>query len=392
MSEPVEIRVGVIGTGHVSQEFVRELLRRSTYRLGKVLTRRPLDSVRDFPRPDALTNATDELIESSDVVFECSGDAVHAAEVIGRVLDTGLPVVTLNSEFHVTVGSHYVARGLLTEAEGDQPGSLAALNEDVLAMGFSPLAYTNMKTFLNRNPTLEDMQYWGERLGYSLPMVTSFTDGTKVQIEQCLVANGLGAGIARQELIGLETDDLDKAAAELGQVADRLGHPISDYILARGLPHGVFIIARHDESQAANLRTLKMGDGPYYTLVRPYCLVHLEVFKTIDRVVRERRPLLNNGLLPRIGVAAVAKRELAPGEFVERGCGGFDLRGICVNIAERPGHLPICLASRMHVRRRVEPGQILRMDDVELPESTALAAWQAIERQVLAEKRRVAAC
>ena len=42
-------------------------------------------------------------------------------------------------------------------------------------------------------------------------MVTSFTDGTKVQIEQCLVANGLDAGIAKEDLIGLETGDLKHA-------------------------------------------------------------------------------------------------------------------------------------------------------------------------------------
>ncbi len=36
--------------------------------------------------------------------------------------------------------------------------------------------------------------------------------------------------------------------------------------------------------------------------------------------------------------------------MIERGCGSFDLRGTCVNIAERPGHVPICLASELHVQ------------------------------------------
>ena len=73
--------------------------------------------------------------------------------------------------------------------------------------------------------------------------------------------------------------------------------------------------------------------------------------------------------------------------MIERGCGSFDLRGSCVNIAERPGHVPICLASDLRIKRRVEPGQLLTMDDVELPATEALAAWQAIERRVLAARR-----
>ncbi len=383
MRDGRELSIGIIGTGFVARHFVYELERRKGYRLAKVLTRRPLDRCPEFPRQDALTGALDDLIEASDLVFECTGDTIYAATTLGRVLDAGKPVVTLNAEFHATIGSHFVDRGLLSEAEGDQPGSLAALHEDVVAMGFAPLVYGNMKAFLNRNPNPDEMRYWAGRQNYSIEMVTSFTDGTKVQIEQCLVANGLGGGIAQEELIGLATGDLKQAAKELAPVAERLGHPISEYIVDIGLQHGVFVVARHDERQATALRNLKMGEGPYYVLIRDFCLVHLEAFKTIEQVVRQQRPLLNNGRTPRISVASVAKRALRPGETIARGCGSFELRGICVNIADRPGHVPICLAQDMRVRRRVEPGQVLSMDDVELPESEALAAWQTIERRVL---------
>ncbi|HSA79481.1 MAG TPA: hypothetical protein VLE23_01580 [Geminicoccaceae bacterium] len=387
MSSLPKTSVGIIGTGFVARHFAFELERRPGYRLARVLTRRSLDRCPDFPRRDALTDSLDELITASDVVFECTGDAFYAARTVGRVLDAGKPVVTLNAEFHATIGAHFVERGTLSEAEGDQPGCLAALAEDAVATGFEPLVYGNMKAFLNRDPTPEEMRYWAERQDYSVEMVTSFTDGTKVQIEQCLVANGLGAGIAKEDLIGLATGDLKVAAAELGAAADRLGHPISEYILDRGLQHGVFIVARHDERQATPLRNFKLGDGPYYVLIKDYCLVHLEVFKTIERVMQGRPPLLNNGALPRVGVASIAKRALKPGELIARGCGSFEVRGSCVNIAERPGHVPICLASNMRVRRPVERGQLLTLDDVELPETEALAAWQAIEHRVLAASR-----
>ena len=383
MMQGPQLKVGVIGSGFIARHFVRELFRRPEYRLSKILTRRSPNNRADFPYSDALVSDLDAVIEESDIVFECTGDPHYAASTVGTILDAGIPVVTLNSEFHASIGSNYVKRGLLTEADGDQPGCLASLHEDAVAMGFSPLVCANMKAFLNLDPTPEEMDYWAKRQNYSLDMVTSFTDGTKVQIEQCLVANGLGMDIAQEGLIGLPTADLKAAAIELGEIAERHGAPISDFILDRSLPHGVFIIARHDDGQATALRNFKMGDGPYYLLLRDYCLVHLEVFKTIDRVMREERPLLNNSSQPTISVASIAKRELKPGDRIDRGCGSFDLRGECVRISDRPDHLPICLARDMRIRHRVERGQVLCMDDVELPESDALSAWIAIRDRQL---------
>jgi predicted homoserine dehydrogenase-like protein len=82
------------------------------------------------------------------------------------------------------------------EAEGDQPGSLAALHENVRLMGFRPLVLGNIKRFLDKNPAEAEMMHWSAKQRLSLHQTVSFTDGTKLQIEQVLVANGLGADIA----------------------------------------------------------------------------------------------------------------------------------------------------------------------------------------------------
>lgn len=376
-------RIGVVGSGFVSRHFVSELWHRPQYRLSGVLTRRRVDQCPEFPRPEALTKSLDELVDGSDLVFECSGDAIHAAEVIGKILDAGIPVVTLNAEFHVSVGSHYVGRGVLTEADGDQPGCLATLNEEALDIGMNVLAYVNMKAFLDRNPSRENMLFWSKKQGYSLPLVTAATDGTKVQIEQCLVANGLGANIAQEDLLGIETADVAEAATILGEAARLRGHPISDYILDRSSPHAVFVVGTHHEAQKLPLQNFKLGRGPYYTLSRPQCLVHLDAFKTIRRILEGGPVLLDNSETPCIGVASIAKQELKPGQFISRGFGSLELRGSCVRIVERPGHLPICLANNIRIKRRVEPGQVLTLDDVEVEETQAFSAWRSIERRVL---------
>ncbi len=375
-------RLGLVGTGFVGRHLALELRRRPDWRLGAVLTRRA-GPVPGFAEEE-LVHEIDRLIERADIVLECTGDVAWATLVVERALEAGRPVVTYDPELHVTTGSALLGRGLLTEAEGDQPGSLAALAEEARDMGFEPLVYGNLKGFLDRDPSPEAMAHWAERQGLSLSMVTAFTDGTKLQVEQCLVGNGLGADIVQEELLGPAEADLDRGARILADAAERLGRPITDYLLGRGFPHGVFLVARHSEDQRAALRYLKMGDGPFYTLLRPQVLVHLEAFKTLARIREGRGPLLDNSPCPRLSVAAVAKRRLEPGRRIARGAGSFELRGICVRIAERPDHLPIGLARELVIRRRVEPGQIVTFDDVELAPSRALELWAVVRGRALA--------
>lgn len=377
------IRIGVVGTGFISRLTALTAPTLRGFEVARVLTRRPLDSCGDYPRADLLTNSLDELLDASDVIYECSGDPLHAFDVASAAVEAGLPVVTMNAEFHVSCGSHFVGRGLVTEAAGDQPGCQAALREEAVAMGFRPLVYGNMKGFLNHTPTLEEMEFWGAKQGISLPMVTASTDGTKVQFEQALVANAFGATIAQPGLLGLQADDARQGGELLAEHASRLGRPVSDYLLSSQLPHGVFLVATHDSIQRDALEYYKLGPGPYYTLVRPNIFVHLEAFETIRRAVREGRVLLDNSAAPTISVAAVAKRDLEPGTHIAHGIGSFDVRGSCVRIAESAGHVPIGLLAQAVVRRPIRAEDVVRLDDLEIPDGPALQAWLAIEREAL---------
>src|SRR5690606_20130044 len=157
-------RVGLSGTGFIARSFAHMVMKHAPeMRLDKVLTRRDPALLADFPTHGSVTDSIDELVEGSDLVFECTGDVLHSTLVVERALAAGRPVVTMNSEFHVTTGSYFADRGLLTEAEGDQPGCLAALRENMLAMGFSPLVYGNMTGFLTPTPTPHDMAAWSSK-------------------------------------------------------------------------------------------------------------------------------------------------------------------------------------------------------------------------------------
>eukprot|EP00130_Batrachochytrium_dendrobatidis_P008511 XP_006683386.1 hypothetical protein BATDEDRAFT_28903 [Batrachochytrium dendrobatidis JAM81] len=368
-------RVGIVGTGLIGKGLAIEVENQADITLTKVLTRRDIRTMDDYPFRGVLTNAVDDVVEHCDLVVECSGDVIYGTEVIDKVMRASIPVITMNAELQVTTGSYFARRGFITEAEGDQPGCLASLHENVVQMGFKPLVYGNIKGFLNLDPKLEDMTYWSKKNGVRLDMTTSFTDGTKVQIEQALVANGLGAGIAVDGLLSPSSDDLNETGAELAEEANRLGYPICEYVLAPKAPPGVFITAEHDTRQKDALRYYKMGEGPYYTILQNYHLCHLEIMKTIRRVINGGGVLLNNGENPTVSVAAIAKGTLEPGEKIEKGIGSFRVRGEAVKIATNPNHVPIGLLVNTVIKRQVEEGQIVTFDDVELPESLALEAW-----------------
>ena len=376
-------RVGIVGTGFIAAGLIRLVSMSPGFTVSRVLTRRPAGTVSNIDK-ELLTSSIHELVDASDIVVECSGDVVHATNVVNATLEAGRKMVTLNSELQVTVGSYFCDRGFITEAEGDQPGSTAALAEEAVGMGFRPLVYGNIKGFLNHTPTRDEMEHWSKRNGVSIVQVTSFTDGTKLQLEQALVANGLGAGVARRGLIGPQDEALDISAGTLARTAKSMGCAISDYVLNRTLPPGVFVVAEHPFERPEVLRYLKMGDGPFYTLLRPYHLCHLEMMKTIRRVARGEGVLLNNSSMPTINVAAIAKRDLSRDTLIPQAVGGFTVRGEAVSFAEAPHAVPIGILDHARVVRPVEKEQILTWDDVDIPESLALTAARSIYGQVLA--------
>lgn len=378
-------KIGIIGTGFIGSGLKRTLELLPDMDVSAILTRRNLQ---EFSGENVYTNSVQELIDKSDLVVECNGNPVYATDVLDDVLDAGIPVVTSDAELHVTTGSYLSTRGFITEAEGDQPGALAALHRRLVAVGFKPLVYGNLKGFLNLDPTEEEMKYWSKVQGISVEQVTEATDGTKIQIEQVFVANGLGAVIPKQGLYGIESLDINEGAQKLASIANDIGSPISDYLLCspkakQRFPAGVFIVAEHAENEAETLKYLKLGEGPFYTFLQNFHLIYLDIPLTIREVLEGKGVLLNNGTHPSASVGAVAKRELQSGLKITRSNRHFTLRGEALRITDAPNHVPIGLLYDVVLKCNVEQGQILTFDDVVIEGSKALDAWMSTLSQVI---------
>ncbi len=386
MTDRPRVRVGISGSGFVARALYPVLTNTPDFTVTGVLTRRPVALSADGFPEDILTNARDALIERADIVFECSGDTNHAAEVLVAAGEAGRRLVTMNAEAQVTVGTELLHAGFsVTEAHGDQPGVLAELDAEVRAIGFTPVAYVNLKGFHDPDPSRESMLYWSKRQASTLAAVTSYTDGGKMQIEQALVANGLNAGIARRGMIGGAVDDL----LDLGYLAAeaaRLGRPVSDYVVHPKGPKGVLVLATCEDAERtpdysvfAKVRT---RDGRAYVLLKPHYFVHLEVPKTLRAVVAGAPPLITNGLAPTVSIAAVAKRAIPAGTRIETGLGGFELRGEAVTIAEHPDAVPITLLDGAVLRHGLEPGAIVTEVDVDVPDTLARRLWSRTAARV----------
>lgn len=373
-----KLRIGVFGTGFIAREVWRMTQASEEMQIVKFLTRRPLNSI-DWLDDTLLTHSVDEVIEAADIIFDATGDPIHSTVAVETALRAGRKVLTMHAELHVTTGSYLSDLGYLTEADGDQPGVMALLDREARAMGFEPLAYVNIKGFLNLNPTRKDMEYWSKRQHLSLVETTAFTDGTKLQIEQALIANGLGASIARSGMIGPKTEgiaDTDSLVA----AAREIGKPISDYVLCPKAPPGIFILADHSVAEQnpyyGPYEKLLTTEKSAYALVRPYHLCALEVPKSLAAIADGAPPLMTNSRVPRISVRGVAKHNLAVGDVISHPIGGFDVRGEAINSLEQPDHVPIGLLYGAHLKRQVAAGDAVTFDDVDLPESRALEIWQ----------------
>ena len=289
--------------------------------------------------------------EALDVFVEASSGIRSAIMHSISALEHRKHLVLMNSEVDLMFGPllDTVARGngvVSTSCDGDQYGVLKHLVEETGRWGFDLVMAGNIKGYLDpyANPTSIVPEADKRQLDYR--MCTSFTDGSKLNIEMAILANAYDLAVRTPGMTGprlshvsdvLEAFDFDSL------FSDR--RPFVDYILGAEPGGGVFVVCYCDHAyQKEMLAYYKMGQGPYYVFYRPYHLCHIEAMDTIFDAAQRRQALL----VPRFGmktnVFSWAKKDLQTDDRLD-GLGGHACYGkidSLINDAQTPGFPCVC--------------------------------------------------
>ena len=305
-------------------------------------------------------------------VVEASNSIGPAGKHAMTALDHHKHLILMNSEIDLTFGPvlSQIARKngvICTSCDGDQHGVLKHMIDDIRLWGFELVMAGNVKGFLDRyaNPTTVVPEADKRNLDYR--MCTSYTDGTKLNIEMAIIANAYGLIVKTSGMYGPRVAHVkDVFRCFNFDVLWKSRRPFVDYIIGAEPGGGVFVIGYCDNPyQKEMLAYYKMGCGPYYLFYRPYHLCHIEAMDTIITVVSEGRDFLAPVHGIQTNVYAYAKRDLRPGERLDS-VGRYMCYGKIENLKDtiaNPG-LPICLADNVVLNRAIAKNQQILMSDV----------------------------
>ena len=204
-------------------------------------------------------------------------------------------------------------------------------------------------------------------------MVTSFADGTKISMEQAIVANATGMKVAQRGMIGIvHSGHVDEMVNmyDLDQMRELGG--IVDYVVGAKPSPGVYLFAEaQDATQAHYLNYGKLGEGPVYSFYVPWHLTALEVHVSAARVALCKDTVIAPLGRPVVECIATAKTDLKAGQILD-GLGHYMTYGQCENYdtAKAENLLPMGLAENCTLKRNIKKDDVLTWDDVEAPKSS----------------------
>jgi predicted homoserine dehydrogenase-like protein len=325
-----------------------------------------------------------------DVMLEATGVPEIGAKVALRSARNGQHLAMMNVETDITVGpllrryAEYKSV-LYALAAGDEPAACKELYDFADALGFTIIAMGKGKNNpLDRHAKPTDQKWAAEaaRRGLSPNMLIEFVDGSKTMIEMAAVSNATGLIPDVRGMHGPKTsrDKLNETFAlkEHGGVLNKTG--VVDYGIG-GVHPGVFAVVTTDHPRLRQALIYRdMGNGPYYTLFRPYHLCSIEVPLTCAMlVIRNKSNMVPLDKLVS-EVFVTAKQDLQPGDVLN-GIGGsyFYCMIDKYQIAFKEGLLPAGLAKNAKLKLPVAKDTPVTYDDVELCEPSVIIDLRRVQ-------------
>ena len=391
------IRVGLIGAGYAATGFAFQCAKtkglhliavsnRTAGNAKKMLNKIGISNPKRLNKPADIkklqtqteTGFTDDpslLLTSNfiDVIVEATGDVEFGAYIAYESIKARKHIILINAELDCTLGPILKKKAddvgvIYSQADGDQPGVIMNLIREAEFMGMRVVMAGNIKTMLDQHRTPETQKAWAKKNNQSTTLATSAVDGTKLAAEMASVANAAGFSVAIRGMHGFSLKHVDDAQAAFKKLNNLNKAGIVDYIIGAQPSFGVFIVARCEKPLIRKyLKMYKLGNGPLYTLYRPFHLCTLEAHKSVvQAVVFKNATLAPRGLY--CEVIAMAKRELKSGEILD-GIGGFTTFGMIENsrVVRKQNLLPIGLSKGCVLRKSVKKDKPITFSDVAVP-------------------------
>ncbi len=322
-----------------------------------------------------------------DAIVECTNTIAIAGEYCLAAIARKAHVILMNAEVDLALGKLLVHEAkkqgvVVTSDAGDQHGVLATMIDEIELWGFRIVQAGNMKGFLNRYGDAAGARPWAEKQRLSVVQTVSYTDGTKMNIEQALIGNYSGLtpfvpGMQGPKITDLrevlDAFDFDQYGTE-GRV---------DYTVGVPWPGGgVYVVGYcDDELQKFYLNYYKVSSkGNYHLFFRPYHLCHLETPRAIAQAYFDGRAVIEPFRHPLNDVFAYAKKDLPAGTLIEHGIGGDELYGLVNSYANAgPDGVPVCaLESEGHgpevkmaiIKSAYRKDEPIRLSDVDFPDTS----------------------
>ena len=399
------IRVGLVGCGQEGSGMVRvthKMAGMETFAIADLDLKRPLKTLHDLgiansaiqvtnqkgPAEDALraghyvvtedANLLPQL-DSLDALVEATGVTEVGAQVAWQSIMRKKHVVMLNVETDVTVGLMLSRLAeqvgcVYTASTGDEPGVCKQLYDFARTLGFEVICLgkgKNNPIDYYANPDSCRVEAEGKNMNPK--MLAAFQDGTKTMVELAAMANGTGLVPDVPGAHGAKVDLPDLAKVFVpqadGGILSRRG--CVDYSVGKVAP-GIFAIVTSDDTHIrADLKFYSMGDGPYYTLYRPFHLCSIETPQAVDEAVIYGESVLKPQRLV-TELVTVAKRDLKAGQKVD-GIGGFDFFSRIYTAEDAKAHhsIPMGLTPGGHVLQDIGRDELLTTENF-APDTTSL--------------------
>ena len=328
------------------------------------------------------TNAAVASAPALDITVEATGIPEMGARVALEAIAAGRHMMQMNVEADATVGAILRRRAreagvIYSLSGGDEPGAIAELYEFATLLGYEVVSVgkgKNNPLIPTANP--DTMEETARRQKMNPKMLASFVDGSKTMMEMTTISNALGYLPDRRGMHGPEVTPDTLASTYVPEADGGILSEARRVDYGRGIAPGVFLVFTTDHPKLVrDLRYLKVGEGPYWALYRPYHLTSLETPISIAKAVLRDETTLATDRPPSAETVTVAKKELRSGERID-GIGGFGVYGVIekAEVARRENLAPLGLAAGSRLINDVKAGAFLTYDDLELDESNTIVS------------------